>query len=91
MDAAQRQRKLTNFGASSATTNLNQNVVKAEVLFLVFLIKHNLPLSIADQASKLFRNMFPDSKIVNKHRCGRTKTIHMLTGAVAKQITRDLK
>ena len=35
--------------------------------------------------------MFPDSKIVNKHRCGRTKTIHMLTGAVAKQITRDLK
>ena len=35
--------------------------------------------------------MFPDSKIVNKHRCGRTKTIHMLTGAVAKQITSDLK
>ena len=35
--------------------------------------------------------MFPDSKIVNKHRCGRTKTTHMLTGAVAKQITSDLK
>ena len=35
--------------------------------------------------------MFPDSKIVNKYRCGRTKTTHMLTGAVAKQITSDLK
>ena len=36
VDAAQRQRKLINFGASSATTNLNQNVVKAEVLFSGF-------------------------------------------------------
>ena len=34
--------------------------------------------------------MFPDSKIVNKYRCGCTKTTHML-GAVAKQITSDLK
>ena len=36
VDAAQRERKLINFGASSATTNLNQNVVKAEVLFSGF-------------------------------------------------------
>ena len=35
--------------------------------------------------------MFPDSKIVDKYRCGYTKTTHMLTGAVAKQITSDLK
>ena len=35
--------------------------------------------------------MFPDPKIVNKYRCGGTKTTHMLTGAVAKQITSDLK
>ena len=35
--------------------------------------------------------MFPDSKIVNKYRCARTKTTHMLTGEVAKQITSDLK
>ena len=36
-------------------------------------------------------NMFPDFKIVNKYRCGRTKAKHMLTGAVTKQITNDLK
>ena len=78
VDAAQRQRKLTDFGArSSATANLDQKVAKAELLFTGFLVEHNLPLSTADHAAKLFRNMFPDSKIVNKYRCGRTKTTHV--------------
>ena len=76
VDLAQRQRKLTDFGASSATANLNQKAVKAERLFSGFLVEHNLPLSTGDHATKLFRNMFPDSKIVNKYRCGRTKTTH---------------
>ena len=35
--------------------------------------------------------MFSDSKIVDKYRRGYTKTTHMLTGGVAKQITSDLK
>ena len=35
--------------------------------------------------------MFPDFKIVDKYRCGYTKTTHMLIGAVAKQITSYLK
>ena len=35
--------------------------------------------------------MFPNSKIVNKYRCGPRKNTHMLPGAVAKQITSDLK
>ena len=61
VNAAQRQRKLTDLGASSATANLEQKVVKAELLFSGFLVKHNLPLSTADHAAKLFRNMFPDS------------------------------
>ena len=44
-----------------------------------------------DHVAKLFKNVFPDSKIVSKYRCSRTKTTHMLTGAVAKQITSDMK
>ena len=91
VNAAQQQRKLTDIGGSSAAANLNQKVVEAELLFSGFLVEHNLPLSTTDHAAQLFRNMFPDSKIVNKHRCGRTKTTHMLTGAVAKQITSNLK
>ena len=84
-------KKLTDFGASSATVNLDQKVVKATLLFSAFLVKHKLPLTSADHPAKIFRNMFPDFEIMNKYRYGRTKTTHMLAGAVSKQITRDLK
>ena len=81
MDAARQQRKLTNFDAISAT----------ELLFSGFLVEYNLPLRTANHVAKLFRNVFPDFKIVSKYRCGQTKTTHMLTRAVAKQITSDMK
>ena len=67
MDARQQQRKLSNFEASSATANFDQKVMKAELPFSGSLVEHNLRLSIADHAAKLFRNMFPDSKIVNRY------------------------
>ena len=57
VDAVQRQRKLTDFGASSTTAKLDQNVVKAELLFYGFLTKQNLPLSAADYADELFWNI----------------------------------
>ena len=65
--------------------------MKVELLFSGFLVEHNLPLSTADHTAKLFRNIIPDSKIVNRYRYGCMKTRHMLTGAVAKQITDNLK
>ena len=71
--------------------NLNQKVVKVELFFSGFLTEHNIPLITADHAAKLFRKMFPDSRIVNKYRCGLTNATQMLTGAVAKQITSNLK
>ena len=46
VDAAEWQRKLTNFDASSATANVDQKVVKPELLFPGFLVEHNLPLSM---------------------------------------------
>ena len=36
VNVAQQQRKLTDFGASSATANLDQKVVKAELFFFQF-------------------------------------------------------
>ena len=39
VDAAQRQRKLTDFGANSAIANLDQKVVKAELLFIWFSVE----------------------------------------------------
>lgn len=91
VEAETKQRKLIDFTASSATANLDQKVTKAEILFSGFLVEHNLPLATADHTSKLFKSMFPDSKIANKYSCGRTKTSHILTGAVAKDIVSDLK
>jgi hypothetical protein len=55
------------------------------------LVEHNLPLATADRAGKLFKSMFPDSKIANKYKSGRTKTSHMLTGSIAKNLTDNLK
>ena len=45
---------------------LRSKVVKANLLFSGFLVEHKPPLTAADHAAELFRNMFPDSKIVNK-------------------------
>ena len=73
------------------TANLDQKVPKAKLLFSGFLVEHKLPLTTANHAAKLFRNMFPDSKIVNKYRCGRMKTMYVLAEAASKQITTDLK
>ena len=66
------------------TANLDQKVAKAKLLFSGFLVEHELPLTTANHAAKLFRHMFPDSKIGNKYRCGCTKTTYMLAGAVSK-------
>ena len=62
-----KDKKLTDSGASSATANLDQKVVKTKLIFSGFLFEHELPLTTADHAAKLFRHMFPDSKIVNKY------------------------
>ncbi|KAJ8877223.1 hypothetical protein PR048_021677 [Dryococelus australis] len=38
------------------------------------LIKHNIPLSVADYAGLLFRKMFPNSEEAKRYGCGRMKT-----------------
>ena len=70
---------------------LRPKVVKDEMLFSGFLVEHNLTLRTENHAAKLFRNMFPDSQIVNKYRCDYTRATHMLTRVVLEQITSDLK
>ena len=65
--------------------------MKAELLISGFLVELKLPLSHVDHTTKLFRNIFRYFKIENKNRCGRTKTTHMLPGAIANQVTGDLK
>ncbi|KAJ8888604.1 hypothetical protein PR048_008096 [Dryococelus australis] len=47
---------------------------KAEVLFIMFLVEHNLPLAVYDQMGPLLKAMCLDSIIIQKYSCKRTKT-----------------
>ena len=62
----------------------------ANATFTGFLCEHNLPIATAEHSGKLFTIMFPDSKIAQKYAGGRTKTTHMLCGAVAKESVDNL-
>ena len=64
--------KITGFFTQSQSPDLS--VIRAETLFTSFLIEHNIAAAAADHAGKLFREMFPDSKIAKDYSCGRTKT-----------------
>ena len=54
------------FLSSESTSALDENVMKAELLFTRFICEHDLPISTADHAGKLLNAMFLDSKIVKK-------------------------
>ena len=82
---------MTSFLSSESTSAPDENAMKAELLFTGFICEHNLPISTADHAGKLLNAMFPDSKIVKKYSCGRTKTTNVSSGAVAKESVSNLK
>lgn len=67
----------------------HQEIIKAEVLFIIFIVEHNLPLSVNNHAGPLFRSMFPDSKIAKKYGCARTKTGNIMR-AMADEILETL-
>ena len=48
-----------------------------------FLIKHNVPLSVTDQLSPLFKNIFIDSAIAKGYGSARTKTICIINGSLS--------
>ena len=68
---------------------INQKTTNAELLFVNFLVEHNLPIAIADHAGDLFCKMFPDSEIASQFKCGRTKA-RKLVGAIAKEKTEEI-
>ena len=81
---------LTDWGLSTVTNKLNEKVTRDELLFSELMAEHNLSIATADNAGSLVREMFPDSKIAAKYKCKKTKTAHVLTGAVAKDNIEEL-
>ena len=56
-----------------ATDPIQEKVMAAEVKLTVFLAENHLPMAVADQASRLFKSMFPDSQIAKKITCGKQR------------------
>ena len=59
------------------------SLTKAEVLCSGFLIVCSPILATSEHTGR-FKELFPESKIVVKYKCGLTKTSHVLAGAIAK-------
>ena len=70
----------------------DEQVTRAEALFATFLMEHNIPLSVGDHATQLFKKMFPQCKIAKKISSGRTKTTSLIRcmadNSVAKLVQR---
>lgn len=52
------------------------SAIRSEVMFTTFLVEHNIAMSAADHANKLFKNIFP--KDAEKYACGRTKSTSII-------------
>ena len=62
-----------------------QSVIKAETLWSVFTVKHNLAFLTSDHATAcmIFKEMFTDSEIAKKNSCSHTKTTDIVKNALA--------
>ena len=58
------------------------SVIKAETMFSNWLVHQNLPLSAADEFSKMMGKMFPDSKKAKFYSSECTKTTIIVKGAL---------
>ena len=69
--------------ASFFRPQLRQSVIEAEARWSLFTAKHNLSFLSGDHATKLFKTMFPDSKIARSFGCGHTKTAAIIKEALS--------
>ena len=54
------------------------------------LVQHNIPLSLADELTPMFKDIFPDSDIATSYASRRTKTTCIINGAIAPSYQRAL-
>ena len=66
-----------------------EDIMRAKLLFNKFVVEHNLPLTVCDHVSDLFRQMFPDLKIATKFACASSKA-SIVTKCPAEDITNEV-
>ena len=62
-------KKMASFTSSGISSLIDEKVIRVELLFSGFIYEHNLLVAATDYVGKLFKVMFPDSKIVKKYYC----------------------
>ena len=78
---------------SKTLTDYEHQTLSTELLFSRFIVEHKMPLAVSDHATKLFRQMFPDSQIAKSFQCGRTEMtalVQMQADSKAKGIAKDV-
>ncbi|XP_074649008.1 zinc finger BED domain-containing protein 5-like [Tubulanus polymorphus] len=81
--------EISHFFRTDNTTNPGLSVIKSEVLFVHFLVEHNLSFSTADHAAKLFKKMFSSKSVVDDFKCGRTKATAIMK-VMASEVKSDI-
>ena len=83
------QASMTNFLVKDRVTEMEHKVVSAELMWVHFLVEHNIPIAVADHFTKMLPKMVPDSDIAKKFKCGKTKStclIKMMGGDMSTAI-----
>ena len=82
--------KVDSFFTSTASDEINNSVIRAEVMRTNFIVQHNLSFLTADHLAPVYSKMFPDSEIAKKFRCARTKTIAIINNAIRSALHESL-
>ena len=75
---------------SKKSDPLELQVRKAEVRLTGFIAEYNIPLAVADHLGPLFKDIFPDSKIVKNCACGKTKATCIFNQAIKPDLQSSL-
>lgn len=75
----------------AASDPLVDKVTCAEVKVAAMLVRNNIPLSLADELTPLFQDIFSDSDISARYSSRRTKTMCIVNGAIAPHFKENLE
>ena len=70
--------------------SVGDKTTTAEIYFATFIAEHNLPFLTADHFTKLYKKMFPDSKIAEGFACGRMKITAIVKCALAPALNAEV-
>ena len=83
---AKSHRSIKDFFPKPQLSDLEENVIKAEVMFTEMIVKLNMPFTTSDLITKTVKAAFPDSAIAQKYSCGRSKAT-----TIVKELAKDAK